>query len=315
MQTSAEMRYDAASALSLGKRDEQEDAIAADFPVDSGHGFAILSDGMGGHAAGSIASNIVVTEMFSELKMLANDPAGLEMHIHQTLNQAVLGANDCINQYSSENPETGGMGATLVAPILFGDRLYWISIGDSPLYLYRDGQLARLNEDHSVASQIEMMCRKGLMSVAEAAAHPDKHCLTSVLAGQDIPQIDCRGVPVRVRDGDIIIAASDGLLFLSDGQLSRILNKVRHKTSAEIVATLMRAVEMLNDPYQDNTSLCVIKLLHADARRRDMPSQPNSKPAEAGEDRRRASRSVTIVARKRGAAPGMVYCASKEGTA
>ncbi len=67
MPAQAEIGYDVASAMVRGKREVQEDALAADFQVGSEFGFVVLSDGMGGHAAGDVASNIVVTEVFSEL--------------------------------------------------------------------------------------------------------------------------------------------------------------------------------------------------------------------------------------------------------
>jgi len=78
MPGSADLQYDVASAISLGKRDVQEDAIICDFPLGSELGFAVLADGMGGHAAGDIASKIVVTEVFSELKLQSGDPKGME---------------------------------------------------------------------------------------------------------------------------------------------------------------------------------------------------------------------------------------------
>ena len=67
MRQSPETRFDVASVLSVGQRDHQEDALASDFPIGADWGFVVLRDGMGGHAAGDVASKIVVTEVFSEL--------------------------------------------------------------------------------------------------------------------------------------------------------------------------------------------------------------------------------------------------------
>ena len=260
MRPLVEMNYDAASALNVGQRDRQEDSVAADFPVGAGHGFAVLADGMGGHAAGDIASQIAVTEMFSELKMLISDPEQLEENIEADLRNALRGVNACINHYARQEAKGNVMGSTLVAPVLFGDRLYWISVGDSPLYLYRDGHLQRLNEDHSMAPEIDRMHSEGLIDSGDAETHPDRQCLTSVLMGKDIPKIDCSSKPYTVQHGDIVLAASDGVQFLSDAQIEEVLASQADRSSAQISAALLQEIKALDDPQQDNVSLCVIKL-------------------------------------------------------
>lgn len=260
MQPSAEIYYDAASAQSQGRREQQEDAVVADFPAGAGMGFAVLSDGMGGHAAGDVASKIVVTEIFSELKMQSGNPKGLEEDISGILQAAVQSANDCVRYHAETNPETMGMGATLIAPVLLGDRLYWISVGDSPLYLYRDGRLARLNEDHSMLAQINYLVSHGMMERETAANHPDRHALTSVLIGGEIAKIDCPARPVRVQPNDVILVASDGLQYLSETRIAELIGQGASQSSAEIGAELLRALEDLDDPDQDNISLCVIRV-------------------------------------------------------
>ncbi|PCJ09703.1 MAG: serine/threonine protein phosphatase [Rhodobacteraceae bacterium] len=252
--------YDASTAISRGRRDRQEDAVASDFLAGSGLGFAVLADGMGGHAAGDIASKIVVTEVFSELKFRAGEPEDLEKIIAEALSAAAFTANECVGHYANQNAGTGGMGATLLAPVLFQDRLYWISIGDSPLYLFRDGLLSRLNDEHSLAAQLDKRVAQGLMSPEEASSHPDRACLTSVLTGQDISLIDCRSEPLSLRDGDIVIAASDGLQYLEDSVIAAVLTAQKDRSSTEIGKSLMNCLDSLNDPEQDNVSFCVIKV-------------------------------------------------------
>ena len=260
----AQFAYDAATSISRGRRDRQEDAIAADFMNGTGLGFAVLADGMGGHAAGDIASKIVVTEVFSELKFRAGEPELLEKHLKDALSAAAHAANDCVGHYAQQNAVTGGMGSTLLAPVLFHDRLYWISVGDSPLYLFRDNDLIRLNEEHSLATRLDQMVTNGQMEQSEADNHPDRACLTSVLAGHDIAQMDCRAEPVNLRDGDIIIAASDGLLFLDDSEIAAVISAEQDRSSSEIGAALMQNLEQLGDPEQDNISFCVIKVADLD---------------------------------------------------
>lgn len=256
----AKFEYDASTAINQGRRDRQEDAIASDFMAGSGLGFAVLADGMGGHAAGDIASKIVVTEVFSELKFRADEPEVLEDQISEALSSAAFSANECVGQYADHHAGTGGMGATLLAPVIFQDRLYWISIGDSPLYLFRDEQLMRLNDEHSLASQLDELVAQGHMGSDEAENHPDRGCLTSVLTGREISLIDCKSDPVSLKDGDIVIAASDGLQYLEESAIAAVLSAERPNSSTEIGSALMQSLDRLNDPEQDNISFCVIKV-------------------------------------------------------
>lgn len=253
------MQYDVATALSQGAREAQEDAVVADFSVGVPYGFAVVADGMGGHAAGDVASKIVVTEVFSELKFQSSDRAGLESNFKTTLLDVVQSANACIGAHVDAHPDHRGMGATVVAPVLFEDRLYWISVGDSPLYLMRDSRLRKLNADHSLAPQIDMMVSSGQIDQEAALNHPDRHCLTSVLMGQAIPSIDCAQVPLRLHPGDIILAASDGVGYLSDDEIEALMAGQRRRSATVIAQALMRAIDRLGHPEQDNTSVVVIK--------------------------------------------------------
>ncbi|SLN53715.1 PP2C-family Ser/Thr phosphatase [Roseovarius litorisediminis] len=312
MPPTVDLVYDAAWALSPGRREQQEDSVVADFPVGSGLGFAVLADGMGGHAAGDVASKIVVTEVFSELKMLSNDPEMLEENIQVALRQAVLGANFCVEQFAKQNPEASGMGATLVAPVLFDDRLYWISVGDSPLFLFRDGHLSQINENHSWAAKIDLMCSQGLIDRDEAARHPDRQCLTSALAGHEIPHMDCSETPLFLKCGDIVIAASDGLQFLADAQIEQILKDHSDRPSAEISAVLLRNLKDLDHPEQDNVSMCIIKMNQL-GDTASIAAKPSSEPvAERRQEDEQRVKSLTVLVRKSKPSECTTYCVSQK---
>lgn len=313
MRSLDKIHYDVASAISLGQREFQEDAIIADFPLGSELGFAVLADGMGGHAAGDIASKIVVTEVFSELKLQSGDPMQMERHISRVLLDAAQNANECVRAHSSSFPGTKGMGATLVAPVLMGDRLYWVSVGDSPLFLYRDGKLVQLNEDHSMAPQIDYLVRSGVMEPAAAMNHPDRNCLTSVLIGQHIPQIDCPKEPVSLVDGDILIVASDGLQFLDDDEIAELLADQVHGTSAEITSVLLRCLEELADPDQDNVSFCVIKVQKTASASQEVPLPvPETPDTPQLVAPRKKKRVLTIMAAASDTGMSMMYRVSSE---
>jgi protein phosphatase len=201
-----------------------------------------------------------VTEVYSELKIQAGDVGGLERDIVEILRGVAEGANACIDAQVAENPELRGMGATLVAPVLFGPRMYWISIGDSPLFLYRGGKLRQINEDHSLAPQIDLMVKTGQLDEETARNHPDRNALTSVVMGGRIPLIDCKATPLQLENDDIVVVASDGLQYLEGSEIERILEKSRKKRSSAIAQGFLDAIQALDHPEQDNVSLAVIKL-------------------------------------------------------
>lgn len=265
MHDAPDIRYDVASVLNRGCRDYQEDAIATDFPIGADFGYAVLSDGMGGHAAGDVASKIVVTEVFSELKFQSSDVDGLSENIGDILKCAAVAANECMAAHAANNPQTAGMGATLVAPVFVRDSLYWVSIGDSPFYLVRGGRLRQLNEDHSLGPHIDYMVRSGMMPEEIGRNHPDRNALTSVLIGETIERIDCPDRPFQLKDGDILIVASDGLQFLQNAQINEIVARSANKDSAAIAEALLEELRELDDPEQDNVCFSVIKVAFQNA--------------------------------------------------
>lgn len=254
------LSFDAASAISQGARSYQEDALIADFPNGFELGFAILADGMGGHAAGDIASKIVVTEVFSELTFMRDDMEKSNTCICEVLRRAALQANERLKEHVVAYPETKGMGATLVSTVIVDQRLYWISIGDSPLFLFRDNVLVQLNEDHSLGRAIDMMVQSGVLSAEDGENHPDRNVLTSVLFGEPIPEIDCPSKPTQLRAGDTLIVASDGLQFLANAEIEQTLRDRPFCRSSDIADALMGRLKNLNDPDLDNVSMAVIQV-------------------------------------------------------
>ncbi len=258
-QPSNKFHYDVAAVIGQGQRDFQEDSIIVDFTLGTELGYVVLADGMGGHTNGDVASKIVVNEVSRELKQQSGDARHFERNVTDILLEAAHFANDCVKRRAITGPGVSGMGSTLVAPVLIADRLYWISIGDSPLFLFRNGKMTRLNEDHSLAPQIDYMAGFGLMTEETRRNHPDRNCLSSCLFGQKINLIDCPRAPLKLRNGDIVVVASDGLQFLRDEQIENVLAGNAGKPSKEIADILMHMLDKLDDPYQDNVAFSVIR--------------------------------------------------------
>ncbi|WP_442852261.1 PP2C family protein-serine/threonine phosphatase [Roseobacter sp. CCS2] len=268
------VRFDVATAAIKGGRDYQEDSLIANFPQGQETGFAVLADGMGGHLSGDVASAIVMSEVFGDIKRKEMSLDKQITDVSALLCSTAAAANACVAQYIDETPDSYGMGATLLACVIRGDDLYWVSVGDSPLFLFRDGELRQLNQDHSMAPQIDMMVKVGAMDPEVGRNHPDRNTLTSAIAGVEIAKIDCPDTPTTILPGDIILVASDGLQFLSNDAIADILQKTQDARSADITEALLSAINDLADPEQDNAAFSVIKL-----GARDQVNMP--KPADA----------------------------------
>ncbi len=258
----AAIRYDVASAQAQGGRDRQEDALAVSCPQGADFAFAVVSDGMGGHAAGDLASRIIVAEIFAELILRGRARFDAPQDLSTLLSEAVETANSSLRAQIEACPEQAGMGGTVVATALVGGGLQWVSVGDSLLYLLRDDRIERLNDDHSMAPEIDLMAERGLIDAETARTHPQRNCLTSALTGQAIPEVDCPARRLDLRDGDLVLIASDGVGVLGEAAIAGILAQSAGSDSREIAEVLIGAVEACGDPDQDNTSVVVIKVNH-----------------------------------------------------
>lgn len=252
--------FDVATAATIGAKPQQEDAMISNFALGQSYGYVIVADGMGGHAAGDVASALVASEVYANLKINSDRVNASPDEIPLILREAAQAANGRLKTYSTKEADTTGMGTTLLAPVITGERMYWISVGDSPLLLFRDGALRRLNKDHSMAPEIDLMIKTGLLSEEKGQNHPDRHSLTSVLAGEDINKIDCPPKAIMLKPGDVILASSDGIQFLSNNQIANTLATYGENTAAEIADKFLEALDKLNDPDQDNASFAVIKV-------------------------------------------------------
>ena len=238
-----------------GKREYQEDDYGLldgrDLGIDgSEHTMLLVADGMGGHVGGATASGLL-SKTFVEAYPQASGP------IVDRLRDCLEAANKAIADSIAENPELDSMGSTLVAAVVSSEGLNWISVGDSPLWLFRDGQLERLNADHSMAPVLADLVAAGRMTEEEAARDSRRHSLRSAVMGDDIHLIDVSSQPVAVKKGDRLLLASDGLMTLSDQEIAEILKKTQGAPLEDSAEALIQAVEAAESPHQDNTTVLV----------------------------------------------------------
>jgi PPM family protein phosphatase len=208
---SAVIHYSAAAISDRGrKRSSNEDAFG--FSVE--HGVYLVCDGMGGAAAGEVASALAVDEMMGLLQGRVADAA-----LPETAEQAIAAANEAIFQQAQRNTHLSGMGTTLVALVADGDRAWMLNVGDSRGYRLRAGQLEQITVDHSL---VEEQVRSGRMNQAEALRSPLRNVITRALGTQ--PTVTPDVFPLDIEPGDLLLLCSDGLTReLSDDLLESML--------------------------------------------------------------------------------------------
>ena len=226
---------------------------------------AVLADGMGGHAAGDVASN-TICGIF--LQRLGAEPAPVPDSMQARLARSLDAANAAIGATVEANPGLRGMGATCVGLVAHAANLDttgldtigldWISVGDSPLYIFRRGTLLRLNADHSLAPELDRLVAEGRMSAAQALADPRRHQLRAAVTGDDLDLIDAPDELLQLEAGDAIVLASDGLLTLDDEDIRRLIGAYRDDGAGAIADALIRAVDAAGAVHQDNTTVVVL---------------------------------------------------------
>jgi protein phosphatase len=211
-----------------------------------------VADGMGGHNGGEVASAMAVE--------------GLEKHAGEpsleNLKQAARIGNRAIFEKAGADPELHGMGTTLcavrVVPGPEGDEIAWINVGDSRVYLYRDGQLIQLSRDHSL---VEDLLRDGQLTEDEAKVHPKRNIITRAL-GIDV-DVDVDGSTVIPFNGDRFLLCSDGLFGeIAADQISSVLRRLEDPTEAA-----EELVRLANESGgRDNITVVVVEVVDDDGR-------------------------------------------------
>lgn len=213
-----------------------------------------LGDGLGAHVGGNVASYLIVDEFVKAYKRSTLSTAW-------RLRVALETANEKLRDLSAKlATENAPMGSTLVGVAVSKESIHWVSVGDSPLFLFRDGTLTRLNADHSLAPILDERVRSGELSVADAARHPDRHILQSACLGHPLTIVDARMDPFELKSGDIVIAASDGVLTLNHKHLEQMLAFGKTTSAGKIADAIIFAIRCADQPRQDNATVCVVKI-------------------------------------------------------
>ena len=238
-----------------GARPYQEDAFRT-LAVDlAGIGAApallmLLADGMGGAAGGAVASRVAVEEFARQFPASRGTVA-------DRLRRCLAAATAELGARQTADRRLRGMGTTVVAALYDGRGIDWLSVGDSPMWLFADGALVRLNEDHSMAPVLERQVRAGELSRDEARHDWRRHMLRSALTAAPAEMVDCGWRPCRLGPGEFLLIASDGLETLAEEEIARHLGAARGDVEGAAGA-LDSALRRAAAPAQDNATFLLV---------------------------------------------------------
>ncbi|MGH2660649.1 MAG: Stp1/IreP family PP2C-type Ser/Thr phosphatase [Actinomycetota bacterium] len=269
------MKVIAAAATDIGLvREGNEDSYLVDEPL-----FAV-ADGMGGHRGGEVASQLAL----ETVEKLFREGEG-------DLAEQVQEANRAVFERSVEDLQVAGMGTTLTAALVEGDRIRLAHVGDSRAYLLRDGDLRRLTEDHTL---VHRMVTEGEISETEAEAHPQRSVLTRAL-GVDM-FVDVDDDVVQVRSGDRLLLCTDGLTgMVPEDRIKEMLQHV-----ADPAEAAERLVRSANEAGGVDNITVVILDFSDDGQAQDRlalvarAKAPAEKPAKASRRRAFPWKRITI---------------------
>lgn len=209
---------------------------------------AVVADGMGGHRAGDVASELTLSFIQKEWENLTEDLT-IESAI-EWLKTTIYGANSYVFDYALNNEQCRGMGTTVVMAYCTDEFISIGHVGDSRCYIFSEGRLNQLTEDHSLVNEL---VRSGQLSKQDAEFHPKKNVLLRALGTESHLDVDTK--TIHWQQGQMIVLCSDGLTNkVTDQQLESVLNS--EKTLDEKASEL---IEMANGAGgEDNITLSIV---------------------------------------------------------
>lgn len=246
-----------AAKTDLGRvRENNEDKFEFYIPDDElvlasrGQVF-VVCDGMGGHAAGQIASELAAKTF---IDVYLNHPGA---DPKEALSNAIHATNRWVFLASRANPGRKGMGTTLCALVLLQEKAYVVHVGDSRVYRLRDGELTQITDDHTVMHE---MIRAGTLTPEQAAVHPHKHVITRAVGVEENVVPDY--YEFDIVEGDTYFLCSDGVLnHVDDAGIHAILS-----TNGPAAAAWKLVSQALLGGGSDNTTAMVLKVNQLETR-------------------------------------------------
>ena len=228
------------------KRTMNQDSVYCnENSVGSFQNLFIVADGMGGHKAGDYASRLCVEKIVYAVEQSKSiTPVTI-------LEEAVTEANKGVLEEAKANAEYEGMGTTMVAATIFDHHMCVGNVGDSRLYVYHEGQLQQVTQDHSVVGE---MVRKGEMPKEQARNHPKRNLITRAVGAEKEIRVDF--FDETLADGDLVLMCTDGLTsMVEEEQIEEVL-----ASAVSLQEKTNRLVELANDNGgKDNITVIIIE--------------------------------------------------------
>jgi serine/threonine protein phosphatase PrpC len=219
---SAPLTLTAAGITDTGRRRAQNEDC---FFSDAALRLFVVADGMGGHAAGAVASAVAIESLVN--RYIAGSPSGSDA-ARIALIDGIRAANRDIRLRAQDEPDKSGMGTTVVALAVTGGRAVIANVGDSRAYISRDGTLTQITVDHSWVNE---QIKAGLLTPGQARGHPNSSHVTRAVGTRENVDIDT--FELDIRSGDVFLLCSDGLTLMIDAaQLSLLLKQNRNSDTA-----------------------------------------------------------------------------------
>lgn len=209
---------------------------------------AVVADGMGGYEGGQEASRLAVETVRDVYA------SSLETDPQRVLVEALRLAHQNIQHYAAEHPQLHGMGTTCTAVSIVGRQLCFAHVGDSRLYLVREGTVSRLTRDHSYVSRL---VESGFVRSEDAESHPQRHILTAALGSGSVVDPDVCERPLSLQEGDTLVLCTDGLWSLIGEQ--ELGQTVQAHTPAESCRELVKMALERGGP--DNITVLLLRIL------------------------------------------------------
>jgi protein phosphatase len=245
-----------AVATDVGRsREANEDAYLSRDPL------FVVADGMGGHVAGDVASATAIERIQQEWDGSA-DPSALTVMIKD--------ANRSVFEKAGADPDLHGMGTTCTAILIDGGTAHVAHVGDSRAYLFREGELTQVTEDHTVVSRME---REGKLTKEEAARHPHRNVITRALGIEDDVEVDTWDL--ELVENDRLLICSDGLNgMVGDPDIRRVLVEEKDPDAA-----VRRLVDEANAAGgEDNITVVLLDVVADDYH---VAATPPPRPSDA----------------------------------
>jgi len=238
-------------------RAHNEDSIAS----DPANGLMVLADGMGGYNAGEVASGMATTVITTEIQQLLTkvQPFEIDAETKQAvagrmIREQVLKANTSIYQAAQSQPQYAGMGTTLVVCLFYDNRMTVGHLGDSRLYMLREGKFSQVTRDHSL---LQEQIDSGIIT-AEQAKHAQHKNLVTRALGID-PAVEPEIKEYATKPGDVYLLCSDGLCDMVDDE---DMGMTLQALGGNLKLAAQQLVQMANDNGgKDNVSVILVRVL------------------------------------------------------